>query len=133
MCPRPSTDDRRHPLQVRQPTQLYPRQLTVEILEKMPSDADREVVLLDERILEFADPALPVEQPLPRGFGVRCQRSRHREPGDDHVGKTVPCSQRSHYCSEGPSRLVAAKCQCDIVTTEAERVVDGVLVFAIPW
>ena len=59
----------------------------------MAADADRKVVLLDERILELADTALPVQQPLPGAFRVGCQGSRHGDAGDDHVGEPVPRSQ----------------------------------------
>ena len=54
----------------RQPAQFDPRQLTVEILEEMPADADRKVVLLDERIVQLADSTLSVEQRLPGAVRV---------------------------------------------------------------
>src|ERR1700760_542655 len=100
----------------------------------MAADADGQVVLLDERILELTDAALPAQQLLPRAIGIGCQRGRHRDAGDDHIGESGPRSEpceSSHYCSDGSSRSVTAKRQGDIVTTEAERIVDGVLVFAI--
>src|SRR4051812_3186279 len=100
----------------------------------MAADPDREVVLLDERILELADTALAVQQLLPRAVRVGCQCGRHRNTGDDHIGETAPrrkprkpC-QSSHYRSEVSFRLVTTERQGDIVSTEAERIVDGVLV-----
>ena len=112
MLPDPPAEDRGHLLQIRQPTQFDPRQLAVEVLQKMSADADGQVVLLDERVLELADPALSVEQPLPCGFCVRRQGGRHRKTGDDHVGETVPrgkAGQRCHYSSDGSSRLSNAR------------------------
>ena len=60
---RPSTVG--HLLQVGQPTQFDLGQLAVEVLEQVSTDADRQVVLLDEGVFERADAALPVQQRLP--------------------------------------------------------------------
>lgn len=70
----------------------------LEVLEKVPADPHRQVVLLDERILEPADAALPVEQLLPGGFGIDGQRRRRRHAGDDDIGKSVTRCQRCHRC-----------------------------------
>ena len=90
VLPDPPADHRGHLLQVGQPAQFDPRQLTVEILEQMPTDANRQVVLLDERVIEKADTALTVQQLLPGVFRIGCQGSRHRNAGDDHVGEAIP-------------------------------------------
>ena len=95
-------DHRRHLLQIRQPAQLDPRQLTVEILQEMPADADGQVELLDERVLELSDPALAVQQSLPRSFRIGCQGSRHRNAGDNNVREAVPRSQPTHFAAMVP-------------------------------
>jgi len=67
--------------------------LAVEFLEQVPADANRQVVLLDEVILERPDSTLPVEQQLPGVFGVGCDRGRHGDASDDHVWESVPRAQ----------------------------------------
>src|SRR5260370_40234683 len=99
----------------------------------MSADADRQVVLVDERIVEFADSALTIEQSLPGGLGIGRQSSRHGNAGDDHCGEPVPRCEPCHlYFDLSCRRSVAPECQGDIVTTATKRVVDGVLVFPLP-
>ena len=95
VLPRPAADHRGHPLQIRHPAELDFVELALEILQQMPTDANRQVVLLDERILERADPGLPVEELLPGVLGVGRERGRHGDASDDHVGKTVTGCQLS--------------------------------------
>ena len=102
LLPYAPTQNGRHVLQIRQPAQFDPRQLAVEILQEMAPDADRKVVLLDERILELADPALSVQQPLPRGVRIGCQGSRHGNASDDNIGESVPRSQPCHFVAMIP-------------------------------
>ena len=89
VLPRPPADDGGHLLQVGEPTQFDPRQLAVEVLQQMPTDAHRQVVLLDEVVIQGADAALPSSSALPGAVGVGCQGSRHGKTGDDNVGETA--------------------------------------------
>ena len=93
VLPDPPAQHGGHLLQVAHPAVLDPVQLAVEFLEQMPTDADWQVELLDERVLERTDAALPVQQQLPRGLRVGCQGGRHGDAGDNDVGETVPRSQ----------------------------------------
>ena len=83
-----------HLLQVAHPAVLDPRELAVEFFDEVPTDADRQVELLDERVVERADTALAFEQQLPGVLHVGSQGSRHGNARDDHVGETLPRSQR---------------------------------------
>ncbi len=98
VLPDPPTQDRGHLLQVRQPTKFDASQLAVELLDQMPTDSHRQVVLLDELVVEKPDTALPVQQLLPGAVGIGCQGGRHRNAGDDHVGEAVPRRQTSQPC-----------------------------------
>jgi hypothetical protein len=82
--------------------QFHSRQLTVEILEQVPTDANREVELLDEGIVELADPALSVQQLLPGVVSVGSQRSRHRDAGDNHIRETVSGRELRHGVASFP-------------------------------
>jgi hypothetical protein len=70
----------------------------VEILEKVPADTDRQVVLLNERIIELANAALPVQQLLPGVVRIGCQGGRHRNARDDHIGEAVPRGEPCQPC-----------------------------------
>ncbi len=62
----------------------------VEFLKQMSADANWQVELLDEWVIERTDPALAVQQQLPRSLRVGRERGRHGDAGDDYVGKAFP-------------------------------------------
>src|ERR1700761_52066 len=68
----------------------------VEILEQVPTDANRQVELLNEGIVKLANPARSVQQLLPGAVGVGSQRCRHRDAGDDHIGQTISGRELRH-------------------------------------
>lgn len=81
----------------------------VEFLKQMSADANWQVELLDEWVIERTDPALAVQQQLPRSLRVGRERGRHGDAGDDYVGKGFPGNQLRHWSCErsfhiGPTR-----------------------------
>ena len=85
-------------------------QFLVEGLQQMTADANRQVELLDERVLERADTAATVEQRLPRALGIGGQGGRHRHPGHHHV-RELPIHRHVTLtptnCLAGSTRFVS--------------------------
>ena len=63
--------------------------MLVEILAEFTADTNRQVVLVDERLVQSADPALALQQLLPGVLGIGCEGIARREGCDDDVGKSV--------------------------------------------
>ena len=111
VLPHPTAHHSSHLLEVGVAPLLDPVQLGLEVLQQVSADADGQVVLLNERIVQETDSALPVQQFLPRVLGIhgQCRRSRHAS--DDDVRKAVTGCQLSHRRREfSTARRRARRC-----------------------
>ncbi len=94
--PQPAAQHPRHLLHVRQAAQLDTIEVLVEVFAEFTPDANRQFELVDERLIQSANPALALQQLLPGVLSVGREGSARCDGSDDDVGKSVAGAVTRH-------------------------------------